>query len=120
MPPSWQPYRELRELAHLARDRDRAAVLLGDDLVADRQAKPGALAGRLRREEGLEQLLPVFPGNADTVVAHPDLDRITDFARRNLQHGAERAVARATTLVRGIEAIADKIQEYPHHVLRDD
>jgi len=32
-------------------------VLLGHDVIADRKAKPGALAGRLGREEGLEQLV---------------------------------------------------------------
>src|SRR6202047_420918 len=33
------------ESADPAVDRDRAAVLLGDDVIADPQAKPGAFAG---------------------------------------------------------------------------
>ena len=69
-----QPYRELGEVADLAIDRERTAVLLRDDLVGDRQAEAGAFAGRLGGEERLEQFIPVFRRNADTVVAHPDLD----------------------------------------------
>src|SRR5215472_14801085 len=109
MPASRQPYRELSEVADFALDRDRAAVLLGHDIEADRQAEPGALAGRLGGEERLEQLLPVFPGNADTVVAHPDLDAITHFTSRDLEDRAIRAVAVVATLVGGIEAIADEV-----------
>jgi hypothetical protein len=57
MPTSRQPHRELGEVADFALDGDRAAVLLGYDRVAYRQAKPGAFARRLGCEEGLEQLL---------------------------------------------------------------
>jgi hypothetical protein len=58
MSASWQPHRELGEVTGFAVDRDGAAVLLRYYLVADRQPKPGALAGRLGREERLEQLPP--------------------------------------------------------------
>ena len=68
MSASRQPHRELGEVTDFAIDRDGAAVLLGYDLVADRQSKPGALAGRLGREERLEQLVPVFQGNTDAIV----------------------------------------------------
>src|SRR6516225_8049575 len=46
MSASRQPHRELIEVTDFAVDRDGAAVLLRYDLVADRQPKPGALAGR--------------------------------------------------------------------------
>ena len=75
---------EFGELADFAVDRDRAAMLLRDDVVADRQAEPGALAGRLGREERLEQLVADLRRDADAVVAHPDLDRVADVARRHL------------------------------------
>ena len=55
-----------------------AAVLLRDDVVADRQAEAGALAGRLGGEERLEQLVPDLGRNADAVVAHADLDRVAE------------------------------------------
>jgi hypothetical protein len=39
---------------HLAIDSDRSAMLLRDDVVGDRQAESGALAGWFGREERLE------------------------------------------------------------------
>src|SRR6516162_1474268 len=120
MPAPRQPYRELGELTDFAVDRDRAPVLLCYDLVAYGQAKPRALTRRLGGEEGLEQLLPVFRRNADPVVAHPDLDANGDFARRDLQHGAERRVSFAAAQASGIKTIADEVQEHPGHVLGHD
>src|SRR5215471_16040520 len=107
MSASRQAHGELGELADFAVNGDRAAMLQGYDLVADRQAKSRALAGRLGREERLEQLLTVFPGNADAVVAHPNLDGITHFTSRDLQDRAIRAVAVVASLIGGIEAVAD-------------
>ena len=52
-----QSNRELSEIADPAVDLDTAAVLLGDDVVADRKPEAGPLAGRLGRKEGLEQLV---------------------------------------------------------------
>src|SRR5579864_2314617 len=101
---SRQPHRELGEVPDFAVDRDRAAVLQGHDLVADRQAKPGTLAGRLSGEERLEQLLPVFGRNADAVVAHHDLDGVLQIPRYDLQDRTERVVARVATLVGGIKS----------------
>src|SRR6516165_8650508 len=120
MPALRQAHGELGELADFALDRDRAAVLQGYDLIADRQAKPGALAGRLGGEERLKQLLPVFRSDADPVVAHANLDSIIDLASRDFQDRTVTAVTLAVTLVGGIEAIADEVQEHPHHVLRHD
>jgi hypothetical protein len=53
-----QAYGELGDLADPAIDLNRAAVLLGHDVVADREAEAGPLAGRLGRKERLEQLIP--------------------------------------------------------------
>jgi hypothetical protein len=44
---AWQADRELGEFAEPAVYGDRSAMLLGDDVPADRQAAPGAFAGRL-------------------------------------------------------------------------
>src|SRR5205085_1214019 len=84
-----QPYDELGEGARLALDHDRAAMLLRDDVVADRQTEPGALPGRLGGEEGLEQLVLDLRRNADAVVAHLDLDGFADTAGRHRQHRPE-------------------------------
>src|SRR5580693_5990547 len=62
------------EFAEPAVDLDRAAVLLRDDVIADRETQPGAFAGRLGRKERLEQFVPDLGGDAGAVVPHPDLD----------------------------------------------
>src|SRR6516165_10338784 len=120
MSASRQPHRELGEVIDFAVDRDSAAVLLRHDLVADRQPKPGALAGRLGREEWLEQFIPVFRRNADAVVAHPDLDAFAKLAGSDFQCRAESAAALAATLVSGIEAIAYEVNEHARQLLRHE
>src|SRR6516162_11276052 len=112
VPPTRQPHRELGEVAHFAVDSDRAAVLLGYDLVADREPKPGALAGRLGREEGLEQFLPVFRQNTDAIVTHPHLDAFAELAGRDLQCRAVICANLAATLVSSIEGVAYEIEEH--------
>ena len=99
MSASRQPHRELGEVADLAIYRDGAAVLLGYDLVADRQPKPGALAGWLGREERLEQFVVILRRNADPVVTHADLDAFADLAGRDRQRWAECAVRLAAAFV---------------------
>src|SRR5262249_51627836 len=120
MPPAGQPHCELGEVSDFAVDRGGAALLLRDDLVADRQPKAGALAGGLGREERLEQFLPVFRRNADAIVAHPDLDAFAELAGRDLEGRAETAIALAVTLVGGIEAIAYEVQEHANQLLGYD
>jgi|SRR5271163_3331263 len=85
--------RKLGERAHFAVDLDRAAMLLRDDVVADREAKPGALAGRLRGEERLEQLVLDLGRDADAVVADTHLDRVAQIARCHRQLRLELRVA---------------------------
>ena len=110
---------EFGELADPAVDRDRAAMLLGDDVIADREAQPGALAGRLRREERLEQLVAQLGANAGAVVAHRDLDRIAEVPRRHLEGRLELRIGRRLApLVRGVEAVAEQVEKHPRHILR--
>src|SRR6516164_8254692 len=120
MSASRQPHGELGEVTDFAIDRDGAAMLLRYDLVADRQSKPGALAGRLGREERLEQLVPVLRRNTDAIVADPDLDALAEFAGRDLQCRAISSVALAAPLVSGIEAIAYEVEEHTSQLLRHD
>src|SRR5690349_17866249 len=70
---------EFGELADPAVDGDRAAVLLGDDVPADREAEARPLAGRLGGEERLEQLVPDLGRNAGAVVPDTDLDRLAEI-----------------------------------------
>jgi hypothetical protein len=68
--------------------------------ILTRQAEPGAFAGWLGREEGLEQFVTELWRDADAIVMDPDFDRGAEVARRNLQHWAERGVRCAAALVR--------------------
>src|SRR6266851_242590 len=80
-----QADREFGELTDPAVDLDRAAMLLGDDIPADREAEPGAFAGGLGRNEGLEQFVPDLRRDAGAVVAHPHFDRVAELARSHLE-----------------------------------
>ena len=65
---------ELRVRARLGRNLDRPAMLLDDDVVAEREAEPGAFAGGLGGEERIEHFRLHLVGNAGPVVANGDLD----------------------------------------------
>src|SRR5215831_6620986 len=111
---------ELGECASLAVDCDRAAMLLGDDVVADRKAEAGALSRRFRREERLKKTVAVFGRDAGAIVAHPDLDSFAEIAGRDLQYGVELAIRFSLAFDCRVEAVADQVQEDPGDVLRDD
>src|SRR5690348_18428367 len=81
-----QSNRELGELADLAIDLYRAAVLLGYNVVADREPQTSAFPGRLGREEWLKQLVPNLRRNPDTVITRPDLHRIAEVPGRHFQY----------------------------------
>src|SRR6516164_1866773 len=105
-----QAYRELGEFAGFAVDLDRAAVLLRDDVVADREAQSGALAGRLGREKRLKQLVPDFGRDTGAVVAHPDFDRLVQIAGRHLEGRAIAGLAIAAGALGGsVKAVADEV-----------
>src|SRR6266404_2326480 len=111
---------EFSELADPAIDGDRAAMLLGHDVVADREAEARPLAGRLGRKEWLEQLVLDLGRNASAVVPHRDLDRISEISRRHLQSGLElRVISLLTALGGGVEAVADQVETDAGDVLRD-
>src|SRR5271165_5146986 len=115
-----QMERELRKLTDLAVDGDRTAVLLHNDVVADRQAEPGALAGRLGGEKRLEQFVPDVGRNPNAVVADADLDRVTEIARRHLQRRAEvRCDTVALAFGRRVKAVCEQVEENAGDVLRD-
>ena len=80
---------ELGELADLTIDLDRAAMLLGHDVVADREAEAGSLAGRFGREERLKKLVFDLRWDTDAIVADSDFDHIAEIARRHPQSRLE-------------------------------
>ena len=85
---AWQADGELGERAGFALHRDGATMLLGDNVVADRQAEPGAFAGRLGGEEGLKELVLDLGRDAGTVIANPHLYGLAQIARPYGQHRA--------------------------------
>src|SRR5215831_120714 len=95
-------------------DLYRSRMLLHDDVVSDGQAKASAFPGRLRREEGIEHLLPDFGRNAGAVVANRDLYAVAEILRRS---GKSRLIAIAIVLLfalrRRIEAVGDEVQKCP-------
>src|SRR5579872_1223941 len=114
-----QAHDEFGKLADAAFDIDAAAMAARHDIIADGEAEPGTLAGRLGREERREQLGADPVGNAYAVIAHADLDRLAEVSRRNLEGRLEfRLGAVALALVGGIEAVADEVEEDPRQILR--
>src|SRR5689334_19472759 len=94
---------------------------LRDDVVADRETETGPLAGRLCREERLEELVPDLRGNAGAVVADPHFDHVAEIARRHFEGGLEiRLAPFALSLPCGIEPVAAEVEEDARHVLRRD
>src|ERR1051326_6137330 len=113
-----QAHGEFGEGARLAVDADRAAMLLRDDVVADRQPEPGALPGRLCREEGLEQPVAAFRRDPGAVIADAYLDVVPEIARHHFQY---RPVAGLAGLLRGsVKAVAEQVQEDAGDILRHD
>ena len=112
---------EFGELADPAIDLDRPAVLLGHDVIADRQAQPRSLTGRLRREEWLKQLVLDLRGNADAVVAYPNFDRFAEISRRDLQGRLECWIAALLLAFGGrIKAISEKVQADAGNILGNE
>ncbi len=54
-------------------------MLLDDDVVAERKAKPRPLARRFGREEWIEHFLLDLGRDAGAVVADPDFDTVTEI-----------------------------------------
>src|SRR5205085_10173283 len=75
-----QTYGEFGKDARFAVDSDRAAVLLRNDVVADRQAEAGAFPGWFGRKERLEQLVADLAWNARPVIAHAYFHGLAEIA----------------------------------------
>jgi hypothetical protein len=83
-------------------------MLLDDDIVTDREAEAGALAGWLRCEERIEHLFPDLRWNASAIVANRDLYSIAEvFCRRPNGRLKAIAIGLSLSLRRRIEAVRD-------------
>ncbi len=93
-------------------------MLLDDDVMADREAEPSALARGLGGEERIEHPFPHLGRNSTAVVANPDFDTVTEIFRRSRERGvvAIGAILRLA-LCRSIEAIGNEVEEYSRYLL---
>jgi hypothetical protein len=83
-------------------------MLLDNNIVTDREAKSGALAGWLGREEGIEHFFLYFRQNANTIVPNPDLHAVTEAFGRSPNGRLEPVTAQS--LGSRVEAVRDQIQ----------
>jgi hypothetical protein len=85
---------DLGELSGRRVDLNRPAMLLDDNVVADREAKTGALSGRLCGEEGVEHLVFDIRRNASAVIADLDFHAIAKIFGRGRKNGLVIAAVR--------------------------
>src|SRR5262249_23412629 len=112
---------DLGKFSGLCLDLDHAGVLLDDDVVADREAKTGALPARLGGEERIEHLVFHLGRYAGAVVADPDFHTITKVFRRSSDGRLVLAVIRCFhALGRRIEAVRNDVQKRAPDVLWKD
>src|ERR1039458_2032751 len=77
---------ELRKMSGLRLDIYAAAVLLYDDVVAHRHAKPGTFARGLGCKKRIEYLLFDLIRDTSTVIANADFDSLAVIFRGDDQH----------------------------------
>src|SRR6476469_7786 len=96
-------------------------MLLHNDVVTDRETKPGTLSGGLRCEERIEDLCLYFRWNTRAVIANPDFHTIAKASCRGHQ-GWFIAIAISInlgpTLCSRIKAVRDQVQKHPRDILR--
>src|SRR5262249_38978102 len=114
-----QPDDELGELVDSTFDRDRSAVLLGHDIVTDRESKAGTFAGRLCGEERRKDLCKHVRWNTYTVVADAHFDLVSEVMRG---HPQDRMIIRAglailPAILRSIKAISEQVEKHTRDVL---
>src|SRR5258707_2054605 len=100
---------EFGKCARLGIDVDLAAMLFHHDVVAHRQAKSGALAGRFGGEKGIEHLLLYFQRDSGAVVANPDFDLVTEAFCGRAQRRLETVPARFLALGGGGKTALDQV-----------
>src|SRR5215469_3490268 len=114
-----QADRKLGEFALLAVDVYRTTMLLGDNVIGERQTKPGAFPSRLCRQKRLEQFVPDFGRDAGAVVAHPNFNSDAEIAGRHHQRRPKvRSGAVALPFGSRIKAVTKQVQKHPGHLLR--
>src|SRR4051794_5951643 len=110
---------EFREYAGFGVNVNSAAMLFHDDVVAHRQPKPGAFAGRLGREERIEYFFLNLWWDTDAVVTDADFDVVAIPACAGDEFGFEAGAASlGRPFAHGIKAIGYQVEQHPRDLLR--
>src|SRR5436190_10776434 len=110
---------KFRELVWLRLDLDRPAMLFNDDIVAQREAKAGSLAGGFCRKERIEHLFLYFGRNAGAVVADSNFDAVTEVLGRGNDGGLVAPINFRFALRRRVESVRDQVKQHPRDLLRE-
>src|SRR5438128_261300 len=94
-------------------------MLLDDDVVAQREAEPGAFARGFGLKERIEHLCLYFSRNAGSIVANDDLDARPQVARRSLHSRLVGSVGLALlALGRRVESVGNQVENDARDLLR--
>src|SRR5215475_15620090 len=94
-------------------------MLLDDDVVTDREPKPGSFSSRLCCEERVENLLFHLERNARAVIPNSDFHTIAEASCRSHKCWLIAiAISLRSTLCCRIKAVRDQVQKRPRDILR--
>src|SRR5262245_50073646 len=93
-------------------------MLFYDDVITERQAKAGALAGWFAGEERIEHLLHHLRRDTGAVVANPNLHFVAEIPGGGKKHRLIVALHFRAALSGGMEAIRDQVQQHTRDLLR--
>ena len=94
-------------------------MLFNDDIVAQREAEAGSLAGGFCRIERIEHLFLHLGRNAGAVVADSNFDAVAEVFGRGNDGGLVTATRVRLALGRRVEAVRDQVKQHPRHLLRE-
>jgi hypothetical protein len=109
---------ELSEKSGLRLDIYAAAMLLYDDVVAHRQAKPGTFARRLGREKWVKYFVFDPVRDARPIIANTDLNLVSEVLRRSGKHWLETVTGFRFSFRCRVEPIRYEIEQDSRDLLR--
>src|SRR5215470_4517623 len=93
-------------------------MLLHNDVVTDREPKPGSFSGWVRCEERVEHLFFYVRRDTRTVIPNPDFHTIAKASCRGHQGWLIAiAIRLGSTLCCRIKTIGDQIEKHPRNIL---
>src|SRR5262249_11089949 len=109
---------KLSVCAGLGVDIDRPAMLLDDDVMADRKTKPRPFASRLCCEERIEHPFFHFRQNSVAIVSNPDFDAVAEiFCRCRQRRLIAISPIQRLALCCSIKAIRNEVEEDARNLL---